>query len=142
MSNTTLKPIALALGAAFATSLAGGAYAAENPFSQSELSSGYMVAGKNMEGKCGEGKCGGMGDKSKGESKCGAKMMDTDGDGNVTREEFMSSHEKMFKSMDTDGDGVLSNTEMHGKSMKEGKCGGDKTMKEGKCGEGKCGGKK
>ena len=60
MSNkTTMKPLAIALGAAFVTSLAGTsvANAADNPFSMTELSSGYMVAGK--EGKCGEGKCGG-----------------------------------------------------------------------------------
>ena len=72
-TKSPMKPIALALGAAFATSLAGGAYAAENPFGQTELSSGYMVADSHakdkMEGKCGEGKCGG--DKAKKEGKCG-----------------------------------------------------------------------
>jgi len=118
--NTVLKPIAVALGAAFVTSLAGAsvANAAANPFGMTELSSGYMVAEGDMkEGKCGEshmkekeGKCGEGMDKSKmkKEGKCG---------------------EGMDKS-----------------KMKEGKCGegkmkGDmsKMKKEGKCGEGKCG---
>jgi uncharacterized low-complexity protein len=71
MSQTsTKKPLAIALGAAFVTSLAGApvANAAENPFAMSELSSGYMVA-EMAEGKCGEGKCGG--EKTKAEGKCG-----------------------------------------------------------------------
>jgi uncharacterized low-complexity protein len=98
--KSTKKPLAIALGAAFITSLAAApvANAAENPFAMSELSSGYMVAemaegkcgegkmdkegkcgeGKmDKEGKCGEGKCGGDkagaegGDKAKAEGKCG-----------------------------------------------------------------------
>ena len=65
--KTNLKPLAIALGAAFVTTLATTpvANAAENPFAMSDLSSGYMVAEK-AEGKCGgskakdtEGKCGG-----------------------------------------------------------------------------------
>jgi len=76
--ESTKKPLAIALGAAFITSLAGTpvANAAENPFAMSELSSGYMVA-EMAEGKCGEGKCGGDkaaaegGDKMKKEGKCG-----------------------------------------------------------------------
>ena len=68
--NSTKKPLAIALGAAFVTSLAAipVANAAENPFAMSELTSGYMVA-EMAEGKCGEGKCGG--DKAKEEGKCG-----------------------------------------------------------------------
>ena len=59
--KTPMKPLAIALGATFVTSLAGTpvANAADNPFAMTELSSGYMVAGSHMEGKCGEGKCGG-----------------------------------------------------------------------------------
>ena len=46
--KTVMKPLSIALGAAFVTSLAGTsiANAAENPFSMTELSSGYMVADK------------------------------------------------------------------------------------------------
>ena len=71
MSKTTvMKPLSIALGAAFVASLAGTsvANAADNPFSMTELSSGYMVA-DSKEGKCGEGKCGG--EKKAEEGKCG-----------------------------------------------------------------------
>ena len=69
--KSTIKPLAIAAGAAFVTSLASTtvANAAENPFAMSELSSGYMVAG-TAEGKCGEGKCG-EGMKKEAEGKCG-----------------------------------------------------------------------
>jgi uncharacterized low-complexity protein len=111
--NTTLKPLAIAMGAAFVTSLAGTgvANAAENPFAMSELSSGYMVAdthAKGEEGKCGEqmkskeGKCGEQ-MKSKegkcGEGKCGEQMKSKEG------------------------------------KCGEGKCGEQMKSKEGKCGE-------
>ena len=70
-----LKPVAAAIGATFAVSLAASplANAADNPFSAVELTTGYMVADSHAEGKCGEskgaeGKCG----ESKGaEGKCG-----------------------------------------------------------------------
>ena len=82
MSQKAIKnPLAIALGAAFVTSLAGTpvANAADNPFAMSELSSGYVVAemaeGKCGEGKCGEGKCGG--DKAKAEGKCGGDKAET-----------------------------------------------------------------
>ena len=106
--KSTKKPLAIALGAAFVTSLAATpvANAAENPFAMSDLSSGYVVAemeeGKcggdkaKAEGKCGEGKCGG--DKAKAEGKCGGDKAET---------------------MATEG---------ADKAKKEGKCG------EGKCG--------
>jgi uncharacterized low-complexity protein len=81
--KTTLKPLAIAAGAALATSLAATtpASAAENPFAMSELSTGYMVA-EMAEGKCGEGKCGGtkateeaktMKEGKCGEGKCGGE---------------------------------------------------------------------
>ena len=69
-----LKPVTAALGATFAVSLSGGqvAHATENPFSMTELESGYMVTGAgDHEGKCGEGKCGEGEGKSEGEGKCG-----------------------------------------------------------------------
>jgi uncharacterized low-complexity protein len=120
MSNktkTVIKPLAIALGATFVTSLAGTtiANAAENPFSMNELSSGYKVAEK-AEGKCGEGKCG-EGKMKGAEGKCGEGKMKKEGKCG------------------------------EGKMKKEGKCGegkcGEGKMKgtEGKCGEGKCGGK-
>ena len=149
------KPLAAAIGAAFVTSLSGApmANASENPFSATQLSSGYMVADSHMEGKCGEGKCGGkpaakaMEGKC-GEGKCGGmKMMDADGDGKVTKAEFMAGHEKLFSRKDKNNDGVIDAGEMKMMEGKcgEGKCGGAKPAAkamEGKCGEGKCGGSK
>ncbi len=87
--KTVVKPLSVALGAAFVASLAGTsvANAADNPFSMTELSSGYMVADshegkcggekKAKEGKCGEGKCG-EGMKAK-EGKCGEGMKAKEG---------------------------------------------------------------
>ncbi len=96
-----VKPVALAVGAALASSFAisGVAQAdtVDNPFAMSALSAGYMLAAgegscggdKKGEGKCGgdkegEGACGGDkegegkcgegscgGDKKEGEGKCG-----------------------------------------------------------------------
>jgi len=87
------------------------------------------------EGKCGEGKCGaGKKDGKAGEGKCGMEMMDADKDGKVSKEEFMTAHEKMFTKHDANGDGSIDADEM--KKAKEGAC-GDK-----KAGEGKCGGDK
>lgn len=74
MAKHTVKPLALAVGAAFMTSLALGsmAHAAQNPFQVTELSAGYNLAAKDAEGKCGEGKCGEDKEKkAEGEGKCG-----------------------------------------------------------------------
>ena len=83
------KPLALALGAAIAGSLAAASVANASPFSLTSLASAYMSpegtggADKGThEGKCGEGKCGA--DKVKcegkcGEGKCGADKAKGDG---------------------------------------------------------------
>ena len=112
MSNKMIKPVSLAVGAAFLGSLTFGAHAANGTGMQAtDLAQGYMLAGEaapadkaKEEGKCGEGKCGG--DKAKEEGKCGEGKCGGD------------------------------------KAKEEGKCGGDKAKEEGKCGEGKCGGDK
>ena len=111
-----MTPIAAALGAAFAMSIAAAPVSADtaNPFGMSDLSSGYQqVADAHKAGKCGEGKCGG--DKKKAEAKCGEGKC-----------------------------GAKKKAEKKGTEAKcgEGKCGGAKKKKEAKCGEGKCGGKK
>jgi uncharacterized low-complexity protein len=128
--KSELKPLAAALGAILATSAftLTTANAEENPFTMTELSSGYMVAGKEDMG--GEGKCGGMKmHEGMHEGMCGMKMMDTDGNGSVSKEEFMQHHEKMFTKKDKNADGQLTKDEM--KMMHEGKCGG-KMKSEGK----------
>ncbi len=91
--SNQIKPVSLALGTAFALSLGSGvASADQNPFSMTELSSGYMVADKH-EGKCGgektqeqlkekamEGKCGeGKGDGDKAMEKTKEKAKDMEG---------------------------------------------------------------
>jgi uncharacterized low-complexity protein len=114
-----MKPLSIALGAAFVASLAGTsiANAAENPFSMTELSSGYMVA-DSQEGKCGEGMKDKEGMKGK-EGKCGEGMKDKEGKCGGEKKEAKEG------------------------KCGEGKCGGEKKeAKEGKCGEGKCGGEK
>ena len=75
MSNQCRKPVAAAIGAAFAGSmlLTAGASAAGNPFGLSELNGGYAQIASGQEGKCGAGKCGGSMPKG-AEGKCGAGM--------------------------------------------------------------------
>ena len=111
-----VKPVALAVGAALASSFAIGGVAnadtVDNPFAMSALSAGYMLGAgegscggdKEGKGKEGEGACGG--DK-KGEGSCGG---------------------------DKKGEGSCG-----GDKEGEGSCGGDKEDSEGKCGEGTCG---
>jgi len=117
MSKKALKPISLAVGAAFVSTLAASHVSAEtdthtNPFAMNELSNGYMqLASKDGEGSCG----GNKGDK---EGSCGGKKADKEGKCGEGK-----CGDDMKKNM-------------------EGKCGGKKAEKEGKCGEGKCGGDK
>ncbi len=80
LKKRTLKPGAAVLGTTFAVALAASpiANAADNPFSLTEISSGYMVADQ-AEGKCGEGKCGEGKAKNKKESE-GKSRVAKDGD--------------------------------------------------------------
>ncbi len=102
------KPIALALGAAFALS---GAAAQASVFQLADLGAGYMVASAG-EGKTGEQKC--------GEGKCGAACLKT--------------HKDKGKS-EADAKAMCDKAKAEGKCG-EGKCGADKDKKkaEGKCG--------
>jgi uncharacterized low-complexity protein len=127
MSNKpAIHSLTATLGVLFTVSIANTSVtsAAENPFRMEALSGGRMML---AEGKCGA---------SKGaEGKCGMGRMDADGDGNVTRDEFMQGHEAMFEKIDKNADGVIDQTEgdAHIKEMRQ-------FMKEGKCGPGKFGG--
>lgn len=121
-----VKPVALAVGAALASSFAMGGIAnadsIESPFAMSSLSAGYMLGTgegscggdkeKKGEGSCGEGSCGGdkekEGEGSCGEGSCGG---------------------------DKEGEGSC------GEKEGEGSCGeADEKEGEGACGEGSCGG--
>ncbi len=113
-----VKPVALAVGAALASSFAFGSVASaesiDNPFEMSTLTAGYMLGegegscGGDTEGKGGEGSC--------GEGSCGG---DTEGEGH-----------------DKEGEGSCGESK-----DSEGSCGGDKDKDaEGSCGEGSCGG--
>lgn len=111
MSKSNKSKLAVALGAAFlATSVAPLASAEVNPFSATQLNSGYDLANYgDKEGSCGEGACG-EGEK-KGEGSCG--------EGSCGGGEGKKKAEG---------------------SCGEGSCGGDKKGGEGSCGEGSCGG--
>jgi uncharacterized low-complexity protein len=118
-SISKLKPVALAVGAAFATTLAMApvANAAENPFAMTQLHAGYKLA----DNKATEGNCGGK--KRIEEGNCGSKVMPKGKEG-------------------TCGDKVKQFDK-----TKEANCGANKPkpvkqLKEGKCGEGKCGANK
>ena len=111
--KTSKKSLTIAIGTAFAASLAAApiAGAAGNPFASQLIGSGYKVAA--------EAKCGGAMEKEMKakEGKCGGMGKDT------RSPEDIEANKTMIK---------------EGKCG-EGKC-GTKNLKEGKCGEGKCGG--
>ena len=107
VKKAATSPLALALGTVFTVSLANTSInsAAQNPFSMKPVTGNDTML---AEGKCGEGKCGaGKG----GEGRYGLYRMDADGDGKVTKDEFMQGHEAMFENIDQNGDGVIDTTE-------------------------------
>ena len=114
-----VKPVALAVGAALASSFALGGVAnadtVDNPFAMSALSAGYMLG-------AGEGSCGGdkEGKDKEGEGACGEGSCGGD----------------------KEGEGACGEGSCGGDKKGEGACGGDKEDSEGKCGEGSCGGDK
>lgn len=110
--KSKLKPLSLAVGAAFATSMALSpmAGAVESPFSMNQMESGYKVADNHMEAKCG-------GNKKAKEASCG---------GDKKAKEASCGGDKKAKEASCGGD----------KKMEK------KKAKEGKCGEAKCGGNK
>jgi uncharacterized low-complexity protein len=126
MAKKSLKPVAAAVGAAFAGSmmLSGTAAAEGNPFGMTELNAGYMQLASSHEGKCGAGKCGGSTEKTS-EGKCGA--------GKCGGSAEKSSEGKCGGSTEKSTEGKCG----------AGKCGGSaEKSTEGKCGAGKCGGSK
>ena len=118
-----VKPVALAVGVALASSFAFGSIASaesiDNPFKMSTLTAGYMLGG-------GEGSCGGDKEDKGGEGSCGEGSCGGDKEG--------EGHDK-------DGEGSCgedkdSEGSCGGDKDSEGSCGGDK---EDKGGEGSCG---
>ncbi len=130
----------LTLGGALVSSLTlatAVAAAEENPFAIRVLDKGYMVAeGMGMSGH-------GMGMMGMREGMCGSGMMgmmDENKNKQVSREEFIKHHEKMFDMMDKNKDGVLDDSELGqgeggGGSMQQG-AEGDSKKSEGSCGAG------
>ncbi len=107
--KNSYSPLAIAVGAAFATSMMGGAVAnaADNPFGMIELSHGYQVAdAKGKEGTCGASKT------STDKAQSG-KDMDDDKQAGAA----------MGSGSTEDGHGAM---DSDGKKTPEGKCGGNK----------------
>lgn len=85
MPNDKIKPVALAVGAAFAASMAmttlanaeGDLFAAEELEPRYDLLADAHETKEGEEGSCGEGSCGEEGDKDEegscGEGSCGEK---------------------------------------------------------------------
>jgi len=78
MLNRKMKPIAAAVGAAFATSLAANAIADEaDPFESSLLEDAVVLETSHKEGGCGEDKH----EKGDDEGKCGEGKCGEEGEG-------------------------------------------------------------
>ena len=82
MLNRKMKPIAAAVGAAFATSFAANAIADEaDPFEASLLEDAVILETSHKEGGCGEDKEKGDDEGKCGEGKCGEGDEDGDSEG-------------------------------------------------------------
>jgi len=117
MTENTRKPLALAIGTAFvatlaASTVANAAATGGNPFTMTEMSSGYTQLAEMKDGKCGEGKCGGSGAKG------------------MTKEQMKAKGAKDGKCGEGKCGGSMGKSGMQGKGMskgmQEGKCGGSK----------------
>lgn len=134
MSTKIIKPLSLAIGAAFVGSLALSQVAsAGTSFQLNQMKSGYMLSDetapaaeqakpdakaaehKAKEGKCAEGKCSAKKRKAH-EGHCGA-------DHAAKGKEGSCSADKKAKEGSCSAD----------KKMKEGSCSADKKAKEGSC---------
>jgi uncharacterized low-complexity protein len=127
MSNKIVKPLTVAIGAAFVGSLALTQMAnANTAFQITPLVNGYTLAGG--EGKCGEGKCAVAKMAKAGETK--VSMAEATAHG---------FSESQVKAWDKNGDSALDASELQAMHMamdkkgKEGSCSADKKGKEGSC---------
>jgi len=117
MLMNKIRPLVLGVlfGASLVTTPVNAA--GENPFGITPIENSRLIL---AAGKCGAGKCGGSSKSTKGSCMKGMKRMDSNGDGNISKEEFMNGHEAMFDKIDTNGDGIIDESERaaHMKKMK------------------------
>ena len=132
MSNKIIKPIALALGAAFVGSISLSQVAsASSTFQLGSLVAPYALAGTS--------------DKA-GEGKCGMEKCDANKDGKATKAEAMaagwteaqfnmadSKHQGFLTQASFDAYHLLNKSDGGAKKGKEGSCSADKKGKEGSC---------
>ena len=93
MNNRKMKPIAAAIGTAFAMSLTAGAVADEvNPFEAQLIEDGTLLATSHKEGGCGEDKDkAAEGEEAKcGEGNCGEHDSDEKAEGDAEPDEDSS----------------------------------------------------
>ena len=122
MSNKVIKPLTLAVGAAFIGAVALTTAAnANTAFTMKPLMSGYMLAG--TEGKCGEGKCGATKGQKCMDMKDKAAQDKCLADAHPKGKEGSCSADKKGKEGSCSAD----------KKGKEGSCSADKKGKEGSC---------
>lgn len=103
------KKNTLAIGSAVAAALgvASFASASESPFSSRSLDNGgYMVAYADRVDPSKYG----SGTKS-AEGRCGMSRIDADKDGKVTKQEFLTYHERIFDQIDANKDGAVDQPE-------------------------------
>ena len=132
MSNKMIKPVALALGAAFIGSVSLSQVAsAGSTFQLGSLVAPYALAAAS--------------DKA-GEGKCGMDKCDADKDGKATKSEAMAAgwteaqfnmadgtHQGFLTQASFDAYHLLNKSEGGAKKGKEGSCSADKKGKEGSC---------
>jgi len=140
MSNKVIKPLTLAIGAAFigAVSLSTVAQASNN-FQLSQMNAGYMLGDKAPEGKCGEGKCGATKGKKCSEMADKAAQDKCMADAHPKGKEGSCSADKKGKegSCSADKKGKEGSCSADKKAKgKEGSCSADKKGKEGSCSAG------
>lgn len=106
------KKTTLAIGSAVAAALgvAPFASASESPFSVRSLDNGgYMVA---YADRVDPGKYGS--ESKSAEGRCGMSRIDANKDGKVTKQEFLTHHERIFDQIDANKDGAVDQPEADG----------------------------
>jgi hypothetical protein len=121
------KHVMMLTTSAFIVAYAATSAAAEESLSfRSREGHGVIVQGMGCGMRGRGGMMGGLGMMGRGAAmRFIFALMDSDGDGTVSLQEFQAAHEKIFKAMDTDKDGTLTLEEIQafmrgsGKSAQE-----------------------